>query len=363
MKTLNLYVAKNFAIVLFASVGVLTFAMIGGNLVKVFEAMSQGIPPKAALLFMIYIIPLALSFTVPWAILVSVLILFGRMSADNEITAMRACGISIFQIISPVVVITFLLTCVTLWLQTDIAPKYNGKARELIETVGIAHPEALIEPGGVINFDNTDIIVKDRNAQNELVGLQIYCFDKRRTTLLQDITADKGMISPNSSAGALTIVLKDFTIIDYKDKSLGNRVIGDQMDFTFDIGEQLKDRPVGRQLGVMTLRELLGCAVLYRRQGLDTTQLEVILNQQLALGLSPIAFLLLGLPLAIRTSRRETFVGFFLSVILAGAYFFFIIGIGNLYDRPKVHPQLLLWIPTVIYQLGGLFFLKRITSR
>jgi len=363
MKTLNLYVAKNFSVVLSVSVGILTFAMIGGNLVKVFEAMSQGVPPLSALLFMLYMIPLALSFTIPWAILVSVLILFGRMSADNEITAMRACGVSIFQIISPVVVITFALTLVTLWLQTSLSPEYNGKARELLETVGISHPEALIEPGGVVSFGNTDIIIKDRNDQNELVGLQIYCFDKRRTTLLQDITADKGLLSPNPAKGALTIVLKDFTIIDYKDKTLGNRVIGDQMDFSFDIGEQLKDRAVAKQIGVMTLRELLGCAVLYRRQGLDTTQLEVMLNEQLALGLSPVAFLLLGLPLAIRTSRRETFVGFFLSVILAGGYFFFIIGCANLYDRPNLRPQLLLWIPTVLYQVGGLYFLKRITSR
>jgi lipopolysaccharide export system permease protein len=96
---------------------------------------------------------------------------------------------------------------------------------------------------------------------------------------------------------------------------------------------------------------------------MDVTPLEVELNQRIALAISPIAFLLLGMPLAIRTSRRETSVGLFLSVILAGAYFISIMILQALSSRPQLHPQLLIWIPNVIYQVGGTIFLFFIARR
>ena len=64
-------------------------------------------------------------------------------------------------------------------------------------------------------------------------------------------------------------------------------------------------------------------------------------------------FLLLGLPLAIRTSRRETSIGLFLSVILAGGFFFSIILCEALADNPKIYPQYLIWLPNIIFQTLG----------
>jgi lipopolysaccharide export LptBFGC system permease protein LptF len=85
----------------------------------------------------------------------------------------------------------------------------------------------------------------------------------------------------------------------------------------------------------------------------DTTDLEVELNQRIAFALSPIAFLLLGLPLAIRTNRRETSVGLFLSVILAGGFFLSIIICESFSSKPGLYPQYLLWLPNIVFQTLG----------
>lgn len=81
------------------AIAILTFGMTGAQLMKVFEHLSKGIPVSAVLEFLLYTLPQAFSFTVPWASLVAIMLVFGRMSADNEITAMRACGVSILQIV------------------------------------------------------------------------------------------------------------------------------------------------------------------------------------------------------------------------------------------------------------------------
>ena len=113
----------------------------------------------------------------------------------------------------------------------------------------------------------------------------------------------------------------------------------------------------------MTFKELLGTISLYNKIGLDTLEYEIALNLRFAMGLAPIAFLLIGLPLAINTSRKETSVGLFLSVMFAAVYFFFTIGCKMMGLGPALYPQYLLWIPNIVYQAGGLFFIIRLTRR
>ncbi|MEG1979960.1 MAG: LptF/LptG family permease [Victivallaceae bacterium] len=79
--------------------------------------------------------------------------------------------------------------------------------------------------------------------------------------------------------------------------------------------------------------------------------------------LAPISFLVLGLPLAIRTSRRETSVGLFLSVILAGFFFLSIILCNSLADKYFLYPQYLLWIPNLLYQVVGAVLIYRVSQR
>ena len=76
-----------------------------------------------------------------------------------------------------------------------------------------------------------------------------------------------------------------------------------------------------------------------------------------------ICAMLLGLPLAIRTSRRETSVGLFLSVILAGAFFLSIILCESLDSRPHLYPQYLLWLPNIVFQVLGAILTVRISKR
>ena len=85
--------------------------------------------------------------------------------------------------------------------------------------------------------------------------------------------------------------------------------------------------------------------------------------QRIAFALSPIAFLLLGLPLAIRTSRRETSVGLFLSVILAGVFYLSIMLIQCLESYPKLYPQYLLWLPNIVFQTIGAIMTYRVSQK
>ena len=372
MKILNWYVTRGVLLAFSMAIAILTFGMTGANLIKVFDLVSQGISFWTFLKFTGYILPIVLTFTVPWAVMVAVMLVFGRMSADSEITAMRACGISIMQIVSPILIFTFLLTVLCLYLQVEVGPPFLGKSRELMKTAAIDQPLALFEPGKQIQIENTIIYIDDKEGENGLKGVQIYMLGDDGKTVAWDISADRGNLLVDKEKQVLTVQLFDCLLVNKQPQKATQegisgdgpqRLFSEMLKFGFNYGREANEMRVGVRPKYMKLTDLMARIRLTKELNRDTTELEVELNQRIAFALSPIAFLLLGLPLAIRTSRRETSVGLFLSVILAGVFFLSIILCESLSSFPKLYPQYLLWLPNILFQIGGAIMTYRISQR
>jgi hypothetical protein len=167
----------------------------------------------------------------------------------------------------------------------------------------------------------------------------------------------------------LTIRLLDCLVVNHeigskkKEFSETTRFFASDLAFRFDYGKTSNAEPLSVRAKYMKFGDLMGLIRQMKERNQNTTSLEVELNQRIAFALSPIAFLLLGLPLAIRTSRRETSVGLFLSVILAGAFFLLIILCESFDKFPNIYPQYLLWLPNILFQCLGAYMTYRISKR
>ncbi len=365
MKTLNWYVTRGFLLAFSMAIGILTFGMTGANLVKVLDYVSQGISFWTFLQFTCYILPIILTFTVPWAVMVAVMLVFGRMSADSEITAMRACGISIMQIVSPILIITFFLTLFCLYLQVEVGPPLLGKSRSLMSTAALNQPLAIFEPGKPIEYEDTIIYIDDKEGENIIKGVQLYKLTDEQEVAV-DISAVHGKLTVDQEKQLLNVFLYDCLIVNRTEEGgegAPSRFFAQEVKFNFNYGQQANAERVSVRPKFMRLTDLMARIRMTKQANQDTTELEVELNQRIAFALSPIAFLLLGLPLAIRTSRRETSVGLFLSVILAGVFFLSIILCESLSSYPKLYPQYLLWLPNIIFQILGAVMTYRISQR
>jgi len=365
MKTINLYILKAFLITFGMAIGLLTFFMMGANVAKDLDKfVTQGLPLSSVFEFAMCLIPIALTFTIPWAVLVAVMLVFGRLSADSEITAMRACGISVLQIVSPVMIIAFLMMILCLYLQVQIGPPLLGAARQVATKTAIDHPSAMFEPGVRVRFKDSIIYIDDKEGENIIKDVQIFTIGqigKEKGKVIRDVTANSGKLLVDKKLKILTIALFDCNIVDKKSNP-PVRAFNRRVEFVIDYGKEMNSLEIGKRDKYMTLKELFGCIRIEKKFKRDTCDLEVELNQRIAFALAPIAFMLLGLPLAIRTSRRETSVGLFLSVVLAGAFFLSIILCESLTSYPNLYPQYLLWIPNLAYQLTGAFMIYKIAK-
>ena len=362
LKTLNWYIAKNFIVTFLTAIGVLTFGMTGARLIKVFEYISQGVSSGAAFKFIIYVLPVVLSYSIPWAALVSIMLVFGRLSADNEITAMRACGVSILQIVAPLIAVAFSLSCICLYIQLEVAPVNLAKSKEIVKQVFLDSPLALFKPGIPMQFDDLKVLIDSKDEDGTIRGVQIYRMEGN--DIKQDISSSAGRIRVDATVQKLFIELKDAVIIDYSKKDQQRPTAG-LCSIEIEYGKKYNQIPVWKRDKFEGYRELYARIVLARRMGDKRyiSQLETELNQRVAMGLSPIAFLLLGLPMAIRTSRRETSVGLFISVLLAGIYFGAILGAVVLSSKHQLYPQYLVWIAPILYQVFGAYYIFHIARR
>jgi len=365
MKTINLYILKSFMISFGMAIGLLTFFLMGSQIARDLDKfITRGLPIYSIFEFALCLIPIALTFTIPWAVLVAIMLVFGRLSADSEITAMRACGISVLQIVSPIMIFSFFMMIFCLYLQVEIGPPLLGTARKVAEKTAIDHPSAMFEPGVKVRYNNNIIYIDDKEGEKILKGVQVFTIsekDGEKNKVIRDITANHGELLINKKLKTLTIALFDCNIVDKK-SSPPVRSFAKRFEFIIDYGNEMNRMEIGKRDKYMTLKELFGNIRIEKKFKRDTCYLEVELNQRIAFALAPIAFMLLGLPLAIRTSRRETSVGLFLSVILAGAFFFSIIICESLTDYPNLYPQYLLWIPNLTYQIVGAIMIYKIAK-
>ncbi len=365
LKTLNFYVAKNFLYTFVMAMGVLTFGMTGARLVKVFEYVSNGVDIGTAMMFMVYVLPIAMAFTIPWAALVSIMLVFGRLSADNEITAMRACGVSILQIVAPIIMLAFMLTCICLYLQLEVGPRYLGKAQTVVKSVAVDHPLALFEPGIPIDFNGFSMFIDQKNAETgEIKGIQVYRLNKNSSRIEQDVTASSGRVVVDKEAQVMNIVLQNATIIAYEndDDPHPRRSFGKEMSFAIEYGKQFNSKRISLRDKHLGYEGLYARSIMMRQRNQPERicEIETELNQRVALALAPMAFLLLGLPMAIRTSRRETSIGLFLSVLLAGLYFGSVLVSDSLKSFTWAFPQYIVWIPPALYQIFGAIYIMKI---
>ncbi len=353
------YILRRLVVVFVMTIVFFTGILFIFNVFKIARHLAAGLQFSLVLRLFVYLIPSLLGFSIPFGALVACLLVYGRLSAQNEILALRASGVSLSRVASAMAMLGVGTFFLSLFVFGVVSPKGTFALRNLRKELGSINPIFLFEPGKTINvFPGYSIYLRKKQG-NELYHVVIHCVDKEGVTTRID--AERGTVKHNPRLGRLSLVLKNVTVIMGKHRG---EQFWDEKDesvtIEFDIASAVQKIQVKKDESDMTFRELMSRIRIARENGENTAMYLTEFNKRLVYSFACLSFALIGAPLGMRIHRGEKTVGITIGIALAMAFYTLVMLAEKLRDKPSLHPELLMWLPNAILLLLGVFFFRRI---
>jgi len=328
------------------------------------------------------LIPFACVYALPMGFITAALLVFGRFSADQELTAARASGISLFSLIYPVLLLSLFCCGLSAWFNMELGPRSRVEYIILKDQARSELAHFQLPEGRVINDFPGYVFYAAKNRGGNLEDVRILKLDNETNTQTT-VCAPRGRLEMDLPNHQLILHLFDarsvsfsgahYILSSFKELpvSLDLNIATNQVyrpkisDMTFwqlrnelgDLEKKLGSLPVIAEASSEQLRTQLHEAA--RQRDNLTEPVTVEMHRQIAFSFACFGFTLVGIPLGIRLHRRETNVGVAIALLLVLVYYAFIMVGEALSARPQFAPHLILWLPNFVFQTVGAVLLWR----
>jgi lipopolysaccharide export system permease protein len=353
------------------AVGLFLFVMITGSLIReVFPGLARGaIDWSQFFEILAYTVPSMLPYSLPMGVLAGVLIVLGRMSAQNEILAMKAAGMSLWRITSPIFCVALIATILSIFINLEIAPGAVDSVKRIFAESASVDPARFIAPGEFNRRDRDNLTIYAEDRQGDLLIHPWIWEMNENKQAVRVIRADSATISYDSRSGMLKLVVKNAGIVeldrhkpeDFTETARFHFAEHLPVEFTptvfndadrkrklrhLTIGELLKVRESGGQLSAEDKEN-----PEKRFAARIATQTQIQSNIANAFGI--LSMTMLAIPLGIKASRSETLVNVAIALFLALSFYVLTICVTWI-QNAHFRPDILIWLPNILYQsIGG----------
>ncbi|HAQ57992.1 MAG TPA: YjgP/YjgQ family permease [Opitutae bacterium] len=376
LNLLHRHVLKEVLVSTALAMGLFVFVLLLGNAMRdIAELVAAGKLDFIVFLKLIgLLIPYVAAYALPLGVLTGTLMALGRLSSQLEITAMKSAGISLYQIASPVFVISFIGMIAGVVVNLHYAPQSRLAYKQLMVSAISENPIGFIEERRFIReFPGYVIYMGDRDGP-VMKDFWIWELDDEKRVKLF-LRAKEGEINFDQTNNALVLTLRDGTA-EQRDGS-GSEELADEPMRSLFFGELPIELPMGkifdeksqRQARIkemtfsqlMVKRDLALAKETEAAEGISKDRMKVQMHMQksFAMAFSVFSLAIFGVPLAIQVGRKESYANLAIALIIAMTYYFLIIAVSWLEGARALRPDLLIWLPNLIFQAVGFYLIQR----
>jgi lipopolysaccharide export system permease protein len=358
-KIINRYIFREISIAFVIILFVMTFVLLMGRMLQIMDLIiNKGISVISILHMIVLIMPTLMIFTVPIALLISILIAMGRFSADNEITALKSSGLSLWQMFFPAATASVIAFLITAFMSNFLAPAGNYAIKRLLfEQVTKNATIALKEKTFNIHFLSLLVYADKIPADGQYLE-GVFVSDSRSQGEENIIIAKKAYVVADPKLMIVKLRMEDGSIHSVSHDLKNYRKI----DFTvYDINLNLtmtllaKFTDKYKEIEEMTISELT--SALNAKDLSDSARREIILEIQtrIATPLACLFFGLLAMPLGIKSHRAVRSKASAVGLVIVGAYYLLRVGGAALVENRLLPPGMGAWIPNIIFAILGAY--------
>lgn len=316
-----------------------------------------GIPFKVALMMIILNLPQVIVMTIPMGVLLATVMTLNGLSLKSEITVMRACGIGLNRVAKPIFIFALVMSIFSFVINESIVPIMTKQSKDLaLWALGQKNI-----PEGKQNFVFKELTDEGGLKRLFYVG---YCEDKTLHNItvldtakegtIQVLQATEGKTSPegwNFQKGAV------YTIGD-EGKILNTTLFDESIiKFGLDMSKEL-NKNVAKEMNFAKLINYINHNHISDEQ---RNIIHIELWDKLALPLTTLAFVLIGVPLAITPPRVRYNRGFLFSILIIFTYYLIRALSISFGEAGTLHPFFAAWMPNIVLTIfGSLLYYKKV---
>ena len=361
-----------------AAVCLFAFVLMAGNIIRdlLGPLLSGQLSMLAFARLVLLLIPFVISYALPLGMLTAVLLTLGRLSSDSEITAMRAAGMSIPRIAAPVLALALLGVALGLRVNFESMPRAKIQYEREFAAAVRANPLSFIVPKTFIReFPGVVVYVGSKDGP-DLRDIWFWQLDGEKR-VVRFVHAESGRVDYDEATNEFVIPVSNAHVEDYDRKApddftqpLKVNTFDEVAPVRLSLAQYFGSANVHQKLPWMTYGELV--AERARLEALpvaaggemqrerDVMKVTLTIQDKINMALAIFSFALIGIPLGIRVSRRETSANLGIAVSLALGYYFLTVMVGWLDRHPEYRPDLLLWVPNLVFLALGFWMLRRL---
>ncbi len=363
------YIAKELALPFLFGVG--AFSSIGVSIGALFELIRRvsesGLSLAIAAEILALKLPEFVVYSFPMSVLLATLMTYGRLSGDSELIALKGCGVSVYRMVLPAIVLSFLITGATFAFNELIVPAANYRAAVTLERA-LGNERPAFQDRNILYQEYQS--VRQQGEQRDVLSRLFYAreFDGERMqglTIL-DFTQEglEQIISAQSAIWNFSQNTWDFyngTIyVVSADGSFSNILTFEEQQL------QLPRAPLdlaarGRDYGEMNIAQSLEQLEVIKNSGNQgrIRRLKVRIQQKYALPFICVAYGLVGSALGTRPQRSNRATSFAVSIVIIFSYYLLMFISQALAQSGAISPFLGGWLPNIFGITAGGFLLVR----
>lgn len=308
------------------------------------------------------------AYVIPMAFLFGVLVAVGRLSSDSEITAMRGLGVSIGQLVAPLLFVAAIIAVSISYLLAVSEPNARRELRVIAE--GVAARGGILEPGHFNDLGDNGLrmIFVDSRDGNHVRGIVISDqTDKERP---YTVLAESGVFSFDPHTSIAKLVLHNGDIHFMPSDPSGQdyqRISFSEFEYAFNLADIIGtgfDKIPPRE---MTTPQIMGVLAYFRRHGhappglrvSQKVEYEIQTQWRMAIPIAPLLFALIGVPLGLRRSRGARSLGILICVVAVFSYYMLLSAGDFLAEKGSLPAFVSMWIPNAVFALAAAVLLWR----
>ena len=362
MRILDRYVWRELSTPFLLGLLVSTFLLLVDRIFDLMDLIiNKGVPVHLVSLLFVYLLPAILVLTIPIGVLFAILVAFGRLSADMEIVAMKACGVSPLRLVWPVLGFGLVMTGATAYLMIDAVPRTNYAFKSLIFDIIRTQASVGLKERVFNDTFGNFVIYVDEIAPDQVALRNVFVSDERKPEEQRFITSREGRLLSDEVNRRVTLRLLDGSIHETNPNALQKyREVRFRL---YDITLVLEN-PLVKQGGApkgdreMSLGDLRQAARDYTAAKGNANPFLVEIHKKFAIPAACLVFSVLGVPMGIRAHRGGRW-GAFVAALPIILFYYVGLTLGeNVGDTGRIAPWLAMWGPNLIVGAVALYLLR-----